>query len=221
MKPTLNIKNSKTEQLVEKDITIKDIDMFLAFDHKAFFVENDTPKDHAPPEFTHREMEEYIKKGHIIKGLFDQSGNMMGYYIFELKPDELYISLAVDRQIRNLGVGTYILHLAQHEANNRQLKKCTLTVDSLNSRALYLYFKNGYKTTKYLKNHFGPNAHRLWMEKDLTNQQEIIPTDPVTVSCSDDDGLEKVTKEGYVGISLLRSEDNNPRNNKILFKVIK
>lgn len=216
--PQINSERLNGEKIIVRDLIAEEIPELLAFDHKAYFVENtDTPLDHRPPEWTSQEMEEAFARADIIRGLFNSEGALIGYYEFETRPSDLYLNIVVDRNYRDKGLGSYFMQMADYEARIRRISKCALTVDQFNSRGINLYFKSGYQVVGYHKDHFGPNVHRLLMEKDLSAEQRKLSDETILVSCFDDDKL-GIANSGYVGVELKRDPSGNPKENSIVFR---
>jgi len=154
---------------------------------------------------------------HKISGIYKDS-HLVSFCWFELKPDQqkLYVNaIVVHHHYRDEGIGKYCLDRADKEAVSCGLHRCTLTVDPLNGRGVYSYLKHGYRAVDYHLDYWGPNAHRLLMEKRL-DQPFQLTEETRSVSCSDDFGLQSVLSQGYVGVSLKRGEDN--RHNQIVFQ---
>lgn len=205
---------------IVRPITRSDLPHLLEFDNMATFEQNDTPPDHAPPPFTLKELVEMLDNGEIMRGIFDD-GRMIAYYIFDIRDKELYIdSIAVHPDYRDNGVGTYLLGIADREALERGLEKCSLSVDPYNGRGVNTYLKHGYKVTEYKRAYFGseyPSTDRFWMEK-LLKKQNTLGEIGIEIVVSDSVSLEMALAEGFVGVSLIRSIGRDNKSNVLFLK---
>jgi ribosomal protein S18 acetylase RimI-like enzyme len=206
-----------------RTLTIGDWSQFWAFEEMANFRRNDTPADHAPPHWTQEEFVEYISRGEIIKGIFDQD-EMIALYIFNPKEDELYVTeIVVHPDYRGQGLGGHLLNLAEEEAKRRNLSKCTLTVDPFNGRGLSVYFRVGYQLTGYKKAYYGmeyPQTDRCWMEK-LLKEKRLVGNETQQVRVDHVEALTQTLARGFVGTGLIHSQDRNSRHNFVIFKKLK
>jgi len=205
--------------LIDRKLELSDIHSLVQFDIDEEFTHNlDTPTDHRPDPFTDIEFRDVITNNEFIfHGLFDNS-KLIAFYQFESKKEtkEMYIySIIIHHNYRDHGISKYILNLADIEAQKLGFDKCALTVDPLNGRGVYSYFKNGYFIVDYKLNHYGPNIHRFIMEKKLTNSIKLPIIETKTILVSDDEGLVNIIRDGFIGVSLTRGDDN--RHNKITF----
>ncbi|MFS8159105.1 MAG: GNAT family N-acetyltransferase, partial [Candidatus Roizmanbacteria bacterium] len=198
--------------LMTRRLNISDLPSLIALDTLATYQQNPTPIDHSPPPLSLEILQGRHQTDQIIGGIFESSGNMIAYYIFDLKESELYIdSIAVASNHRNLGLGTCLLKIAHAEAGNRGLHKCTLSVDPLNGSGVNTYLKCGYQVTGYRRAYFGneyPNTHRLWMELQL-NLPLLLGNEVIKQEVGDLDRLESYLNSGYVGVALERSPDKD------------
>lgn len=201
----------------------------LDFDKMAYFQQNDTPKDHEPPEYTLQELKDVFQHGEI-NGIYatplgSSQEEMIGFYIFERKPkepDALYVGgLDIHPDYRDAGLGSWVLQIAEETAKQTEgVNHLTLTVDPLNGRGLNAYLKFGFRVTKFDKDHFGPNMDRFLMEKQL-NQTPLREYQTArVVNCGDTGGLTQASQDNLVGVALQRPSDGEPQDNyhnKIVF----
>src|SRR3989344_2527329 len=197
--------------VIKRPLVESDFPDVIEFERMSTYERNDTPSDHAPPMFTIEELEQIAKSG-VMGGIFETGGRMLAYYLFGIRPDELYVEeIVVDPDIRDKGVGTYLLTLADEEAQKRSLSRITLSVDPLNGWGVNAYLKHGYKITGYKKAYFGPehpNTDRFLMLKQFPAHESEYGEGIREVACSDVEGLQSVLGEGYIGVSLTRGIDN-------------
>lgn len=202
-------------------LDIGELPKVVQFDNMAMLEKNDTPSDHFPPPLTVRELLEAYKKGDVFGGIFDDGNQLLAYFWFEVRVGELYISsMAVHPNYRNRGISQQILTVVDDEARKRGLNGCTLSVDPFNGRGISAYFKNGYRIVGYKTAYFGqeyPNTDRFLMEKQLYGKSSLR-NEVVEVECDDVVPLNEVLSNGFIGESLIRSEDRNDRKNKIVFR---
>lgn len=193
----------------------------VEFDNMAMFDINDTPLDHRPPPLTLDELQAAFRRGDIFGGIFDTQKEWIAYYWFEPREQELYVSsMAIAPDYRDKGISQQILALADVEARRRGLSRCILSVDPFNGRGISAYFKNGYRIVGYRTAYFGQeylNTDRFLMEKQLDGKSSL-GNEVVEVECDDVATLNEVLSNGFIGESLIRSEDRNDRKNKIVFR---
>lgn len=205
------------ENALIKTLTLEDFPEFLAFDELASYLKTETPEDHRPPRWTYEDYARCLRSGFPL-GLFLE-GMLIGICILHPKDQALFITqIAIHPNYRNLGLGSYLIQLAEKQAVLEGCERCTLTVDPFNSKALSLYFRFAYAITAFKKSYFGqnhPNTHRFWMEKKLKHpisfgeKSALIPV-------NDFSKIEEALERGYVGIQLISTHD--PKSNSLLFK---
>ncbi|MBI2022242.1 GNAT family N-acetyltransferase [Candidatus Daviesbacteria bacterium] len=204
---------------IKRSLDKSDFPRVLEFERMATYELNDTPPDHAPPMFTMEELEEIAKNG-VMGGIFGTDDKLLAYYLFGIRPDELYIEeIVVDSDIRDRGVGRYLLELADEEVQKRGLPRATLSVDPLNGRGVNAYLKHGYEITDYKTAYFGPeypNTDRFWMVKQFRGEKRSFEEDSKEVNCGDAKGLQATLRDGYIGVGLIRGANN--RLNRIIFR---
>ena len=180
------------------------------------------PDQQLAPPLSLIELDDAYRRKDILEWIYSD-GDFAGYFWFEKKLDGLYIAaIAILQNFHGRGLGQYILNLAESKAKENHLCLCRLSVIPLNGRALNAYFKQGYKITACAPAFFGaqyPDTFRLIMEKNLSaSEAEKVVTDSVVISCSDYERLKNATDDGYVGVRLIRAENNNNFENKIYFE---
>ncbi len=214
------ILNSEIPEHIYRSLNLEEMPKLVQFDNMAMLEINDTPPDHFPPPLTVTELQLAYSRGDIFGGIVDAAGELKSYFWFEPKVDELYVSsMAVHPDYRNKGISQQILAIADNEARKRSLNKCTLSVDPYNGRGISAYFKNGYRIVGYRAEYFGseyPNTDRFLMEKLLDGGRRV-GVEIANVECDDTITLNRVLTDGFIGMSLIRSEDGNDKKNKIIF----
>lgn len=98
-----------------------------------------------------------ILKKHEVVGVAELmrswSGNSVYIYGFAVKQKE-----------QRKGFGSFLLNKLIEELKKEKLDKITLTVAQENKSAIVLYEKFDFKKTKILKDEYGKNIDRLYME---------------------------------------------------------
>lgn len=208
------------EGAYKRDLTIADLESFIAFDDESFF-QSETPPDHRAPNLTNEEVREGMERGDIIRGIFDADNKYIASMWFQPNEQEsdMYVySLNVEPSFRDKGVGAYLLETADQEAKSRGYKSCSLHVDPLNTRGIHLYLKHGYRIVKYeTETEHGLNDWVI-MQKDL-EQESPSPNvqEQVVVNAGDESGLKQMLTTGYVGTDVLPDQTKDPKKAQIVF----
>lgn len=200
-----------------------DYQQFVELEELVAFQKSGIPSDHAPPHWTRKEFEDYLNKGEIAIGIFDKQ-KMFAFYIFYAMSNELHITeIGVHPDYRGRGFGGWIVKLLEKEAKNRGLGKCTLTVDPFNEAAIRLYLRSGYQITAYKTAYFGaayPNTDRFWMEHIFENTKEF-GGESLKIRMDEAKALKMAFHNGFVGIELICSSDQNSRHNFVVLRKLK
>lgn len=203
-----------------KRLTSGDYQQFVELEELVAFQKSGIPSDHAPPHWTCKEFEEYLDKGEIVNGIFDQQ-QMFAFYIFHVRPDELHITeIGVHPDYQGRGFGKCLLKLLEKEAKNRRLKKCALTVDPFNERAISLYLRCGYQIRTYKTAYFGsayPNTDRFCMEY-VFEEPKKLPMETLKIRVDDVKALKSALEKGFSGTELIISSDHNCKHNFVILK---
>lgn len=203
-----------------KTLTSVDFPKFFELEELVAFKSNNTPNDHAPPHWTFDEFKEYLQRGEITKGIyiFDK---LIAFFIFHPQKNQLYITeIGVHPDYREKGLGKWILSTLEGEAENRDLKKCSLSVDPYNANALNLYLHYGYMVTDYKSGYFGeeyPNTDRFLMEKNF-NTCSTPGNNTLEIKVSEVNSLKSAFQKGYIGTALNNSSSNDPKKNILILK---
>jgi GNAT superfamily N-acetyltransferase len=179
------------------------------------------PHDILPPFFTEIDVEKSHYRGDQIEWILVNDDIKAGYFWFEIKLDCLFIvGIAIQREFYGLGIGQYILKLAEKKARDANLTLCRLLVIPMNGRAIKCYLNYGYHIVQYVTAAWGPkypNTFRLIMEKSLSNTPtKVSSPDTIEIICTDKEKIKRVIDSGYLGDELVRQENN--ANNSIIFK---
>jgi ribosomal protein S18 acetylase RimI-like enzyme len=171
------------------------------------------------PSLTIHELEDAYKRKDVLAWVLIDN-DVVGYFWFEKKSNSLYISgIAIKKEFQGYGIVQYILKLAEEHAMKNYLSKCTLSVHPLNGPAINVYLKHNYIVVNAISSFFGlnyPDSFRLILEKALTCKIQYSDKS-YEVLCNDNDGLNNAINNGYVGISLIRSDNKSNSCNKICF----
>jgi ribosomal protein S18 acetylase RimI-like enzyme len=212
-------------QIFTKSVSKSDLKDIVDFDNRYLidvFIELEIPKEQLPPSLTINDLNQAISRCDVLEWIF-YDRDLAGYYWFELKPDHLYIAgLAIKPNFQGMGLVQWILKTAEEKAKEHQLKSCKHLAIPLNGRAVNAYLKYGYKITACkLASYFGPeypNSYRFIMEKNLLSKEHDVPIDSQEIVCIDYELMENLTEQGYVGVQLIRADNQNDKENKIIFK---
>ncbi len=212
-------------QFVSKSVSKNELNDVIDFDNQYLMnalTELGISKEHLPPSLTLHDLDQALSRKDALNWIFVDN-NVAGYYWFELKPSHLYISgLAIKPNFQGMGLIQWILRLADEKAKEHTLNSCRLIVIPLNGRAVSAYLKDGYQIIQCaLASHFGaeyPDSYRFIMEKNLLSKEPGTATDSREVICTEYEKMKDLTDQGYVGIQLIRSPNQNDNENKIVFK---
>ena len=109
----------------------------------------------------------FSKYFHII--VLDINHKICGYAIYNVKDTNNYqlISIAIDKQYRNMGYGTKLLNYIKVLDSN--CKQVSLKVSVINNNAINCYKKNGFVIIEEIKNYYETlpgNKNAFTMTKD-------------------------------------------------------
>jgi ribosomal-protein-alanine N-acetyltransferase len=121
------------------------------------------------------EMKVYLRARGSYCLLAESGGNVAGFILAELAPDEGHIvTLDVLEDYRRQGIGSLLLSAAENEMVSRGGKRMVLETATTNKAAIALWNKHGYRETGIIENYYGLGQNALKMQKLLTpgvNQQ--------------------------------------------------
>lgn len=213
------------EGLTQRAILDSEIDRLVAFDDWAYFEANpETPTDHMPPHFNHDEIKEALENGDSVEAVFNQVQDIIAYRWFSVIEEghALHIdSITIHPDYRDQGLGGHFLDEAEEIAAKLGLDSCTLEVDPLNGRGIYLYLKRGYRGTSYVRLDNNPYGLDKWvhMELALGPKQDLVPSsteEKCEVQVDDEVQLEKLLGDGFVISDFIAATDLNNRHNQLV-----
>jgi len=114
------------------------------------------------------EMKVYLRTRGSYCLLAETDGNVAGFILAELAPDEGHIvTLDVLEDYRRQGIGSLLLSAAENEMISRGGKRMVLETATTNKAAIALWNKHGYRETGTLENYYGHGQNALKMQKPL------------------------------------------------------
>lgn len=148
-----------TEVVIEK-AELKDLDTLHKIERECF-PENAFPKSflkyliiHQSGIFLNAKIQSEIVG--FIAGLIQYPYPISRIYTLEVKPE-----------FRRKGIASKLLQTLENEFKKRGATVSTLEVEIINTAALNLYQKFGYKKIRVLKDYYGKNRNGLEMTKNL------------------------------------------------------
>ena len=100
--------------------------------------------------------------------LAETGGNVAGFILAELAPDEGHIiTLDVLEDYRRQGIGSLLLAAAEKEAASRGEKSMVLETATTNKAAIALWRKHGYRQLGTIADYYGQGRDAFRMGKDL------------------------------------------------------
>jgi len=173
------------------------------------------------PLLTHDEILLAYNRKDILLWIF-VNDNLAGYMWREKRSDCLFgAGIAIKPEYYGSGLSNYIINLTEKIAKESNLTTCRLAVIPINYRVVGAYMKHGYRIVECISAYAGskyPDTFRCIMEKKLQkiNNENIL--DRCEVLCSDEYKLQEMTDRGYVGVGLIRKNNENLTDNKIVFE---
>jgi ribosomal-protein-alanine N-acetyltransferase len=114
------------------------------------------------------EMKVYLRAKGSYCLLAESGGNVAGFILAELAPDEGHIiTLDVLENYRRLGIGSLLLAAAEKEAASRGIKRMVLETATTNKAAIALWKKHGYRENETIENYYGLGLNAFKMQKRL------------------------------------------------------
>jgi len=114
------------------------------------------------------EMKVYLRAKSSYCLLAEFRGNIAGFILTELAPDEGHIiTLDVLEDYRRQGVGALLLASAEKEAASRGGKRLVLETATTNKAAIALWKKHGYRQLGIIESYYGRGRDAFRMGKDL------------------------------------------------------
>jgi ribosomal-protein-alanine N-acetyltransferase len=119
------------------------------------------------------EMKVYLRARGSYCLLAETGGNVAGFILTELAPDEGHIvTLDVLEDYRRQGIGSLLLGAAENEMASRGGKRMVLETATTNSAAIALWEKHGYRELGIMKCYYGNGLDAFRMGKELAAVRE-------------------------------------------------
>jgi [ribosomal protein S18]-alanine N-acetyltransferase len=114
------------------------------------------------------EMKVYLRARGSYCLLAETAGNVAGFILAELAPDEGHIvTLDVLEDYRRQGIGSLLLGAAEKELDSRGGKRMVLETATSNEAAIALWIKHGYRELGIMKSYYGNGLDAFRMGKEL------------------------------------------------------
>jgi len=114
------------------------------------------------------EMKVYLRAKGCHCLLAESGGNVAGFILTELAPDEGHIiTLDVLENYRRQGIGSLLLAAGEKEGASRGGKRMVLETATTNKAAIALWRKHGYREIATIQNYYGRGLNALKMAKQI------------------------------------------------------
>ena len=114
------------------------------------------------------EMKVYLRAKGCYCLLAESGGNVAGFILTELAPDEGHIiTLDVLETYRRQGIGSLLLAAGEKEGASRGGKRMVLETATTNKAAIALWRKHGYREIATIQNYYGRGLNALKMAKQI------------------------------------------------------
>ena len=114
------------------------------------------------------EMKVYLRARGSYCLLAESGGNVAGFILAELAPDEGHIvTLDVLEEYRRQGIGSLLLSAAEKEMISRGGQRMVLETATTNAAAIALWQKHGYRQLGIMESYYGPAQDAFRMDKEL------------------------------------------------------
>ena len=119
------------------------------------------------------EMKVYLRAKGSYCLLAESGGNVAGFILTELAPDEGHIiTLDVLENYRRQGIGSLLLAAGEGEAASRGGKRMVLETATTNKAAIALWRKHGYRQVVTIENYYGRGRDAFRMGKNLVEVRD-------------------------------------------------
>jgi ribosomal-protein-alanine N-acetyltransferase len=119
------------------------------------------------------EMKVYLRARGSYCLLAESGSNVAGFILAELAPDEGHIvTLDVLEDYRRQGIGSLLLGAAEEEMISRGGKRMVLETATINSAAIALWEKHGYRQLGIVENYYGSGLDAFRMGKELATVRD-------------------------------------------------
>src|SRR5467141_3677020 len=106
--------------------------------------------------------------------LAESGGNVAGFILTELAPDEGHIiTLDVLETYRRQGIGSLLLAAGEKEAGSRGGTRMVLETATTNKAAIALWRKHGYRQVVTIEDYYGRGRDAFRMHKVLAAREEV------------------------------------------------
>ena len=114
------------------------------------------------------EMKVYLRAKGSYCLLAESGGNVAGFILAELAPDEGHIiTLDVLENYRRHGIGSLLLEAGETEAASRGAKRMVLETATTNKPAIALWRKHGYRQVGTIEGYYGQGRDAFRMGKNI------------------------------------------------------
>ena len=114
------------------------------------------------------EMKVYLRARGSYCLLAESGGNVAGFILAELAPDEGHIvTLDVLEDYRRQGIGSLLLSAVENEMISRGGQRMVLETATTNEAAIALWNKHGYHQLGIVENYYGEGQNAFRMVKEL------------------------------------------------------
>jgi [ribosomal protein S18]-alanine N-acetyltransferase len=114
------------------------------------------------------EMKVYLRAEGSYCLLAETGGNVAGFILAELAPDEGHIiTLDVLEEYRRQRIGSLLLSAAEKEAASRGVKQMVLETATTNKAAIALWIKHGYRQLGTIEDYYGRGRDAFRMGKEF------------------------------------------------------
>jgi ribosomal-protein-alanine N-acetyltransferase len=120
------------------------------------------------------EMKVYLRAQGCYCLLAESGGNVAGFILTELAPDEGHIiTLDVLENYRRQGIGSLLLGAGEKEAASRGVKRMVLETATTNKAAIALWKNHGFRETETIENYYGRGKNAFKMQKRLEPKARV------------------------------------------------
>ena len=114
------------------------------------------------------EMKVYLRAEGSYCLLAESAGNVAGFILAELAPDEGHIiTLDVLEEYRRQRIGSLLLGACEKEAAVRGVERMVLETATTNKAAIALWKKHGYRETATIESYYGHGRNAFKMQKQM------------------------------------------------------
>ena len=119
------------------------------------------------------EMKVYLRAKGSFCMLAETAGNVVGFVLAELAPDEGHIiTLDILEAYRRKGIGSLLLAAAETEMASRGGRRMVLETATTNNPAIALWSKHGYRRLGTINDYYGWGLDAFRMGKDVIGVHE-------------------------------------------------